>query len=486
MNLNLFYCFIFFISHSAFNQSKLDSAFIEFRRDKSLLNANISFLVIDLDKDTIFQAYNDSVSLPAASTVKLFSTASAIEILGKDYQPKTKVYSNVSLDTIGVLEGDLIVKGAADISLGSQYFSSDDTLNRVMTLWADTLYKLGLRRVKGKLIGDGSAFGYRGAPDGWTWEDLGNYYGAFPSGLSIYDNMVRYYFYVGPSRTRPVLTSTFPLIPNLVLRNNLLSLNGVGDNSLIYGGPYSYERTIRGSLGSNNRSFLVKGSMPDPENQFLNALKEELQKRGVIIDGEAVGLRTIGDNVNTPIDYSNKVTLYEHVGKSVADVAYWTNMKSINVFAETLTSWIGLENNGDGSVENGVSVIENYWKNKIYSNGLDLTDGSGLSRSNSVNARNFCSLLHYMYHSNNKDVFLNTLPVAGQTGTLSYFCKGQCSEGKIMAKSGTMRRIKSYAGYVNTVSGKRLAFALIVTNYSCSNNAIMKKMEAVMNAMYLQ
>jgi D-alanyl-D-alanine carboxypeptidase/D-alanyl-D-alanine-endopeptidase (penicillin-binding protein 4) len=161
-------------------------------------------------------------------------------------------------------------------------------------------------------------------------------------------------------------------------------------------------------------------------------------------------------------------------------------MKSVNVFAETLTSWIGVENNGDGSVENGVSVIENYWKNKIYSNGLDLTDGSGLSRSNSVNARNFCSLLHYMYHSNNKDVFLNTLPVAGQTGTLSYFCKGQCSEGKIMAKSGTMRRIKSYAGYVNTLSGKRLAFALIVTNYSCSNNAIMKKMEAVMNAMYLQ
>ena len=83
-------------------------------------------------------------------------------------------------------------------------------------------------------------------------------------------------------------------------------------------------------------------------------------------------------------------------------------------------------------------------------------------------------------------MFLNTLPVAGQTGTLAYFCKGQCSEGKIMAKSGTMRRIKSYAGYVNTVSGKRLAFALIVTNYSCSNNAIMKKMELVMNAMYLQ
>ena len=482
----LFSFLVFFICFNAFNQSKLDSTFLDFRRDKSLLNANISFQVIDLDKDTLYQSFNDTISLPAASTVKLFSTASAIEILGRDYKPKTKVYTNVLLDSLGVLDGDLLIKGAADISIGSQYFNVDDTLNRIMAVWADTLYKLGLRKVKGKLIGDGSAFGYKGAPDGWTWEDLGNYYGAFPSGLSIYDNMVRYYFYVGPSRTRPVLTSTFPIIPNLVLRNNLLSLNGVGDNSLIYGGPYSYERTIRGSLGSNNKAFLVKGSMPDPENQFLFALKEALVKRGISIEGEVFGLRTAGDNVSSPIDYTNKLVLFEHVGKSVADVAYWTNMKSVNVFAETLTSWIGVENNGDGSVENGVSVIENYWKDKIYINGLDLTDGSGLSRSNSVNAKNFCSLLHYMYHSNNKDVFLNTLPIAGQSGTLSYFCKGQCSEGKIMAKSGTMRRIKSYAGYVNTLSGKRLAFALIVTNYSCSNNAIMKKMESVMNAMYLQ
>ena len=68
MKLNLINLFVFVVSLNAFNQSKLDSAFLEFRRDKSLLNANISFQVIDLDKDTIFQAYNDSVSLPAAST----------------------------------------------------------------------------------------------------------------------------------------------------------------------------------------------------------------------------------------------------------------------------------------------------------------------------------------------------------------------------------------------------------------------------------
>jgi D-alanyl-D-alanine carboxypeptidase/D-alanyl-D-alanine-endopeptidase (penicillin-binding protein 4) len=160
-------------------------------------------------------------------------------------------------------------------------------------------------------------------------------------------------------------------------------------------------------------------------------------------------------------------------------------MKSVNIFAETLVSWIGFESNGDGSIENGVNVIEKYWKSKIYTEGLNLTDGSGLSRSNSVNTRNFCSLLSYMYKSKYKDDFLSTLPVSGQTGTLSYFCKGQCSEGKIQAKSGTMRRVKSYAGYVNTMTGKKLAFALIVNNYSGNTNSLLKKMEQVMNAMYL-
>jgi D-alanyl-D-alanine carboxypeptidase len=48
-----------------------------------------------------------------------------------------------------------------------------------------------------------------------------------------------------------------------------------------------------------------------------------------------------------------------------------------------------------------------------------------------------------------------------------------------------MSSVKSYAGYITTISGRELAFALIVTNYSCGNSVIVKKMEPVMNAIYL-
>ncbi len=476
---------IIFLSVSFVNgQIKLDSVFNEFRKDKSLQFATISFLVKDLVSDTTYLAYNDSVSIVTASTVKLFSTASAIEILGKDYRPKTNFYVDKFPDTSGVVYGNLYVRGSADISFASQYFSPNDSLDKHVVKVADTLYKLGVRVIRGNLIGDGSAFGYQGAPDGWAWEDLGNYYGAFPSGLSIYDNVLKFQFYVGAPRTKPILLSTFPVVPNLSLRNTLFSANGVGDNSWIYGGPYSYERSIRGSLGAYNKSFTVKGSLPDPEMQFLQAIKDAFEKKGIILEGDLVGVRQLSDS--SKLNYNSKKIVYSRPGATVKEIAYWTNLKSINVFAETLNSWIGYEKTGLGTTENGVKSIQDYWKGKIYTDGLNLTDGSGLSRSNSVSARNFCSLLKYMYFSKNQEAFLSTLPVSGQSGTLTYFCKGQCSEGKIQAKSGTMKRVKSYAGYVSTTSGKKLAFALIVNNYNCSNNAIMKKMESLMNAMYLQ
>ena len=467
-----------------FSQVKLDSVFNEFKKDKSLQFATISFLAKDLASDSSYFAYNDSISIVSASTVKLFSTASAIEILGKDYKPKTNFYVDKLPDTSGVIFGDLYIKGGADISFASQYFSSNDSLFKQVDKVADTIYKLGIRVIRGNLIGDGSAFGYQGAPDGWAWEDLGNYYGAFPSGLSIYDNVLKFQFYVGAPRTKPILLSTFPVIPNLTLRNSLYSANGVGDNSWIYGGPFSYERSIRGSLGAYNKAFVVKGSLPDPEMQFLQAIKDAFLKRGIILEGNLIGARTLTDTVK--LEYTNKKNIYTHLGATVKEVAYWTNLKSINVFAETLNAWVGYEKTGLGTTENGVKAIQDYWKGKINIEGLNLTDGSGLSRSNSVTARNFCSLLKYMYYSKNQEAFLSTLPITGQSGTLTYFCKGQCSEGKIQAKSGTMKRVKSYAGYVSTSSGKKIVFALIVNNYTCSNTAMMKKMESLMNAMYLQ
>ena len=112
---------------------------------------------------------------------------------------------------------------------------------------------------------------------------------------------------------------------------------------------------------------------------------------------------------------------------------------------------------------------------------MHVNDGSGLSRTNALSATNFVALLIQMNKSNNSKAFMNSLPVAGISGTLRSVCKGQTAHNRMHAKSGSMRRIKSYSGYINATSGKKYAFALIVNNHSCSSSALTRKMEVVFN-----
>jgi D-alanyl-D-alanine carboxypeptidase/D-alanyl-D-alanine-endopeptidase (penicillin-binding protein 4) len=112
-----------------------------------------------------------------------------------------------------------------------------------------------------------------------------------------------------------------------------------------------------------------------------------------------------------------------------------------------------------------------------------INDGSGLSRANAISARHFCDLLRYMYTSPNYLNFRATLPIAGVSGTIKSLCKGQLGEGRVMAKSGTLNNVKGYAGYVETISGKKIAFSFCVNDFSCTSSQLVSKMEAVLNAL---
>ena len=79
--------------------------------------------------------------------------------------------------------------------------------------------------------------------------------------------------------------------------------------------------------------------------------------------------------------------------------------------------------------------------------------------------------------------FKASLPIAGVSGTLRNVCKGQAGQNRVVAKSGSMTRIKSYAGYVTTKSDKKLAFAIIVNNNTCSSGTLKVRIEYLLNVM---
>lgn len=481
--LSSFLIFTLFILQYSFGQNSVQDAILFFKNNTAFTNASISFCAIDLSTNETIAELNSNTSLQPASITKLFSTATAFEVLGSDYKPLTRFYIEGKLDSNGILNGNLWIRGGGDASLGSKYFTEEGKENKFLQDWCDTLKKIGVKSITGSLILDGSEFGYSGAPEGWNWSDMGNYYGAGPSGLVVYDNMLRYTFktgsYVG---AKTELVSIFPQILNFQFHNYITSSKKNGDNSFIFGAPYSIDRFGNGTLPINSKAFVVKGSMPDPEFQLAFEFEKSLKVNGILVNGikTARQLDTNQEFIRYRDDFK---LIYTHTGQSVLSIASHTNMKSVNLFAEELLCLSGYKLTGNGSTESSLKQLEKFWSNKIDFKGLYIKDGSGLSRSNAISAKHFCSLLNEMYKSFNYKDFLSTLPLAGCSGTLSGVCKNQLGHGKIRAKSGTLNRVKAYSGYIDSDSGKKIAFALIVNNFNCSSSYVVEQMEKVFNVM---
>lgn len=466
----------------AYGQNKVQTAINQFAASSHLKHASISFEVIDLSTGNSVASYNSEAGLPTASTAKLFSTATALEILGENYRPETRIYSDGEIDSTGTLHGNLWIRGGGDPTLGSKYYCSKGHERDFLYAWADSLKKKGVKKIEGGIIADASEFGYTGAPNGWNWVDMGNYYGAGPSGLTIFDNLVQYRFKV-PSKigSSSTLSSLTPAVPDLVVHNYVTAANGGGDNAYIYGAPYSLDRFVTGTLPAGSSAFVVKGSLPDPEFQFAYELQKVLRDRGIEIMGAMNTAREM-EVKSGNWSYSKRTLLFSHFGATIGSIINKTNERSINLFAEHLVNLVGYAKNGDGSTANGLRQLEKYWATKWSTSGMHINDGSGLSRTNAISASNFTDLLKAMNESSNGKRFRKSLPVAGVSGTMRNICKNQSGHGKIAAKSGSMTRIKSYAGYVDSSTGKRYAFALIVNNQTCSSSVLVKKMEVVFNA----
>jgi serine-type D-Ala-D-Ala carboxypeptidase/endopeptidase (penicillin-binding protein 4) len=451
----------------------------------ALKHASVSFMAVDVTSKEVLAQHDSKRLLIPASITKLWSTAAAFEILGAAYRPKTELFITGSIVS-NQLKGNIIVRGFGDPSLGSTHFVSREKMRDFLDVWADSIKKLGITLVSGSVIADASSLGYFGPPDAWSWGDMGNYYGAFPSGLSIFDNMIELFFNT-PSKagTRTSLTKTNPMVPNFVIHNYVLAENIAGDNAYVYGAPYSNYSFVTGSLPIGKSNFIVKGAIQNPEWVFANEFHAALLRKGIQIGMPPLTKNTIDSSEQTKIAsiFMEKQTLvFSHRGASLLEVAQVINHKSVNLFAEHLPCWLALESNGSGYHRDGINIIRDFWSSKLDIAASRINDGSGLSRTNALSAQNFIDLLVYMHFSASRE-FEQTLPIAGESGTLKNLCKGQAGQGRVIAKSGTMSKVKSYAGYVKTKGGKKLAFAILVNNHANSSSELTRDIEHVLNTM---
>ncbi|MCB9365463.1 MAG: D-alanyl-D-alanine carboxypeptidase/D-alanyl-D-alanine-endopeptidase [Flavobacteriales bacterium] len=470
--------FLFFYILYGFSQTVQDvrNEAVKFAADNDLKNASISFYAIDLTTNQVIAGLSPDMSLVPASTTKLITTASALEILGENTRFSTQILYTGTIDTLcKVLNGNIIIKGGGDPCLGADRYSRH--YGDFIKNWALKIKALGIDSINGRVIGDASCFTYQTTPSTWIWGDLGNYYGASPSGLSIYDNMCKVEFESGRKNgDSTFITCVVPFIPDLNIDNQVKSLDTKKDESYFYGGPFQVNRMVRGGIPLNKKGYDVKSSIPDPAMLAAFELDMEMRMMGLKLKDTYTTRRVLETENNDETHLLTKT-----YSPKLSDIVNQTNTYSINLYAEHLVNQIGLKIYKSGDPESGTTAITNFWKEKgLDVDGFYINDGSGLSRFNAITAKHLVSILKYMKTSENYDEFYNSLPIAGKTGTIRSIGKNTFAENNLRAKSGYMTRARSYAGYVTTKSKRELAFALIVNNYNCTPYVMKQKMESLM------
>lgn len=463
--------------------NNIDNAVTTFAADMQLSNAAISFYVYDIDGAKAISEYNPKMSLPTASTMKLVTTATALEILGSSTKFTTIIQHDGTFNPqTGVLNGNLYIKGGGDPTLGSKLYAKDTV--DIMKAWIDAVTQFGIKKITGRVVGDATYFSDEFVPANWSWGDMGNYYGAGVSGLSIYDNLVKIWFKGGANIDDSTWINCYePYTPDLRIENRVKTGAITGEEVYMYGAPYAGHRIVKGRIPKNSENIEVKVSMHEPDYVCAYEFQHKLIQSGIEINQPASTVRRM-----LLLDYkfeSKRVEILKVFSPAVSSIVYWTNLISNNLYAEHLLKHIGVSRFGDGSVYSSTAAVDKFWRTKgVDMTGFYMTDGSGLSRANAASAKHLVDMLVYM-KSKSKfwGSFESSLPVSGKTGTMRNIGKGNKVIGNLKAKTGTMTRIKSFAGYLKSSSGKNLAFSIIVNNFNCTAEEVTRKIENIMTAM---
>jgi serine-type D-Ala-D-Ala carboxypeptidase/endopeptidase (penicillin-binding protein 4) len=459
-------------------KSRLQESVLKVAGDNALAHGSLGFYALKVNSGEVIAANNPNQSLIPASTMKAVTTAAALKNFGSKHRFSTFIAHDGEIDAEGNLNGNLYIIGGGDPTIGSEFFYDKKSKLSFLNDWQNAVSAAGIKTVKGSIIADDRIFSGESVPEGWAWGDMGNYYGAGPSGLNIFDNTYEIEFSTGRAGEKAKVKRINPTIPYLELVNEVKGAETTGDNSCIYGSPNSLQRIIRGTIPSNKLSFIVKGSIPDPPLLAAVTFEAHLRSQGIEVSGGAL---TISKAVLQPSPIKN---ILEFKSPPLDSIVYWINIKSLNPYAEILLNHIGLQKLKSGDTNSGAKALLDFWSSQgIDTKGMFITDGSGLSRSNGVTTKQLAEIMQKMAQSEEFDAFYSSLPIAGRTGSIAGSCRGTAAENNLRAKSGYLNRVRSYTGYVYNKKGEMVAFAMIMNNYTCTASEAKAKLEKLMVAL---
>jgi D-alanyl-D-alanine carboxypeptidase/D-alanyl-D-alanine-endopeptidase (penicillin-binding protein 4) len=408
-----------------------------------------SIKVVSLANGSTLYEMNPELLVPAASLQKLFTAAAALSRLGPQHRIETSIAVNSDNNT-------LYVRGCGDPLL-----KTGDLAHMV----GDLTGKLSPGRHY-KLVGDTGCFDDAYWGNGWMWDDEPEPEAMFLSALSINGNAVKVTVSPGKSASSLLEVSTEPSTRYVFIKNTGQTGEGDGPCTVSITRPVGDRDNhihVSGSLAPGCASVSKRLTVWRPEHYFLTLLAELLEQAGTKVSPPTLG--------GTPSDATTLAT----VGHPVGEIVSVMLKSSDNLCAENLLKYLAHVKTGKkGTIAEGGKVIKEYLRlNGIPEGHMLIADGSGVSRYNLTSADTITRLLIAAYRDQATfPFFVNSLPVAGSDGTLALRMKGTPAEGKLKAKTGTMKGVSALAGYTITADGEPLAFTLIMQNFIDSEQRV--------------
>ncbi len=470
-------------------QESLDSKVSEIADRPEYKHSSFGIEVYSLDEKKVVYALNADKFFTPASTTKLLTEGSALELLGSDYRFHTRVYRTGSISTDGTLNGDVILVASGDPNLSGRiqpdgtlafenedhsYDGSPDTKAvsgdplRVIRQLAAQLAMRGIKRINGRVLVDATLF-----PEGT--QELGT--GVVVSPICVNDNIVD--LTVSPSDTvgGPVKLGISPATSYATFVNQMTtgptgSKPDENISSDTVNPDGSHHVTLTGTLPLGGPSILYKYAVPQPSRFAQVTFVEALRENGVSVD-----LPT----PNTPVDfkalasgYTQENVIAEHISPPMSEEVKVTLKVSQNLHA-TMTPYIlgAVLGHATQEVDQAGFNLEHDFLVKA---GLDLSsasqaDGAGGAQSAFFTPDFVAHYLAFMATQKDFPLFEKALPILGRDGTLWNIEVNSPAAGHVMAKTGTygaydalnkdlMLTGKGLAGYMVTPDGRHLAFAI--------------------------
>ncbi|MDD3353163.1 D-alanyl-D-alanine carboxypeptidase/D-alanyl-D-alanine-endopeptidase [Zoogloea sp.] len=418
-------------------------------RDNRIPDSAVSLLVLPVDGAKPLIAHRADEAMTPASVMKVVTAWAALENLGPAHVWQTRLLASEA-QRDGVLTGNLHIVGGGDPRLSRE---------RLWQMLRD-LRMRGVQRIAGDVLIDRSVFRLPPHdPAAFDQRPLRPYnmgadalqvdYGALPVRLTP-----------TPTGARILMDPPFE---GLQLESQVQRSGGVCADPTAGLGATT-ERTgsgitlrIEGTLPEACTQDFVWNLSPVSPTRLFEALFRSLwHELGGEIDGQF-------RDAPAP---SHTTLLTESPSPPLAEVIRDMNKWSNNVIARHLLATLGnLEHGDEDSVSRGVrKIVDTLRSSGISTAGLVIENGSGLSRRERISARSLAQVLQHAWRGRHMPELLASLPIAGVDGTARKRFAGTPASGNAHIKTGTLDGVRSLAGYVLGVSGRRYIVVMMINH----------------------